>query len=143
MPKKPTRDGREVLRNQIMCALKALSTEHDWSSTEMIHKVLLMQYPGAHKYSLSKVGNNLRCLREHGVVDDLSKYGVRHWKLTGREYVPEKQVKLLIVFPESVHDLIVQYSKRGGLSKNALIVNLVATGLQSLDAVKNVPTAEV
>ena len=142
MAKNAPMDEREVLRNQIIGALKALSAEHEWSSTEMIHKVLLMQYPGAHKYSLSKVGNNLRCLREHSVVDDLSKYGVRHWKLTGREYVPEKQWKLLTVFPASVHDLVVQYAKRGGLSKNALIVNLVASGLRSLSSVKDVAAPE-
>lgn len=123
---------RDLLRERIIVALEALRVEHEWMSTEMVQKVIMMQH--GVNYSLSKVGNNLRCLREHGVVEDQTKHGTRHWRPTGRLYTPDAPKKLLISFPGPVHNMIVDFSRRGGLSKNAFVVNMVASGIQQLAA---------
>jgi hypothetical protein len=125
-------DDRGVLRKRILGALEALQAEHEWVSTEMVQKVIMMQHGVS--YSLSRVGNNLRCLREHGVVEDETKHGTRHWKPTGQAYAPDTPKKLLISFPGSLHNMIVDFSRRGGLSKNAFVVNMVASGIQQLAA---------
>jgi hypothetical protein len=127
-----TTEVRDLLRERILAALGALKAEHDWVSTEMVQKVIMMQH--GVNYSLSKVGNNLRCLREHGVVEDQTKHGTRHWSPTGRAYAPDTPKKLLISFPGPLHNMIVDFSHRGGLSKNAFVVNMVASGIQQLAA---------
>ena len=127
-----TTEIRDLLRERILTALEALRVEHDWVSTEMVQKVIMMQH--GINYSLSKVGNNLRCLREHGVVEDQTKHGTRHWSPTGRVYTPDTPKKLLISFPGPLHNMIVDFSRRGGLSKNAFVVNMVASGIQQLAA---------
>jgi hypothetical protein len=127
-----TAELRDLLRERILAALEALKAEHEWVSTEMVQKVIMMQR--GVNYSLSKVGNNLRCLREYGVVEDQTKHGTRHWRPTGRSYTPDTPKKLLISFPGPLHNMIVDFSRRGGLSKNAFIVNMVASGIQQLAA---------
>ena len=124
----------DTLRSRVLGALEALKTEHEWVTTEMLQKVIMMQH--GVNYSLSRVGNNLRCLRGHGVVEDQNMRGVRHWRLTGNVYAPDAPVKLLVSFPSAVHSMIADFSKRGGISKNAFVVNMVASGIQQLTAAK-------
>ena len=128
------RDDMDILRSRILDALEALKAEHEWVTTEMLQKVIMMQQ--GINYSLSRVGNNLRCLRGHGVVEDQNQRGIRHWRLTGSPYAPDVPVKLLISFPSAVHNMIVDFSRRGGVSKNTFVVNMVASGIQQLTAAK-------
>lgn len=128
------RDEMDTLRSMILGALEALKVEHEWVTTEMLQKVIMMQQ--GVNYSLSRVGNNLRCLRGHGVVEDQNQRGIRHWRLTGSPYAPDAPVKLLVSFPSAVHSMIADFSRRGGISKNAFVVNMVASGIQQLTAAK-------
>lgn len=125
-----------VFRVQILDALKRLEPEHEWVTTEMLVKFFEM----AHKctYTLSKLGNNLRVLHKHRAVEwtTMGK-STRWWRATGTPYNPDPFVKLLIVFPTSVHDLIAEFSKKGGTSKNAFVVNMVRRGAKRLVTQRN------
>jgi len=124
-----------VLRHKIIEALGYLEREHEWVTTEMVVKFLEMKFAETH--TLSKVGNNLRVLREHRVVEDKVRRGVRQWKLTGTEYAPDIPRKMLVSFPSSVHDRIVEFSKRAEMSKNAFVVNMVITGIKNLSPIRD------
>jgi hypothetical protein len=52
--------------------------------------------------------------------------------LTGAVYDPEPQTKLLLSFPEELHEKVKVYSRQGGMSKNAFIVSMVARGVKRL-----------
>lgn len=134
MTQSTTDDPLIALRARIIEAMKMLSPEHEWVTTEMVVKFLEMKY--AKSYSLSKIGNNLRVLREHRVVEDRLKRGLRWWKTTGVDYSPDPAVKLLISFPKTIHDRIVAFSKKGEMSKNAFVVNMVTTGIKNLSSIR-------
>ncbi|RLC82681.1 MAG: hypothetical protein DRJ03_18665 [Chloroflexi bacterium] len=123
------------LRNKIIMALDYLEPEHEWITTEMVVKFIEMKF--AEIYTLSKVGNNLRVLREHRVVVDRLRRGVRQWQKTGISYSPEPYKKLLISFPQSLHEKLLKYAKKGGMSKNAFVVNMVTTGIKNLHPLHN------
>lgn len=129
-----TDDPLIALRARIIESIKTLEREHPWVTTEMVVKFLEMKY--AETYSLSKIGNNLRVLREHRVVEDKLKRGLRWWKTTGVAYSPDPSVKLLISFPKTVHDRIAELSKTGKMSKNAFVVNMVTTGIKNLSSLR-------
>ena len=118
------------LRTQILDALTKLEVEHEWVTAEMVVRFLEMVHKQTH--SLSSVGRNLRVLLDHRVVVNRRVHGVTWWQTTGVEYCPDPPVKLLIRFPRAVHDDIVKFSKKGGLSKSAFIVNAVTTSIKHL-----------
>jgi hypothetical protein len=119
-----------LLRNKVIKTLKNLSQEHEWITTEQVKVFIELKYGESH--SLSKVGNNLRVLRECLVVDDKKHRGIRYWKLTGNDYNPDPHVKLLISFPGKMHDKIKSYSKQSRMSKNAFVISMVDRGMKRL-----------
>jgi len=129
------KDDKELLitlRGKILIALDtlAMTEEHEWVSSDMVAHLLKLKYKEVN--SLSRVGNNLRILREAGVVEDRIARGTRYWKKTGRAYSPEVFIKRLVAFPKNIDNQIILLSEKAGVSKNAFIVNLVATGINSL-----------
>lgn len=122
--------NHNVLRDRIIKTIKNLSQEHEWVTTEQVKVFIELKYGESH--TLSKVGNNLRVLREFLVVDDKKHRGIRYWRLTGNEYNPDPQVKLLISFPGKMHDKIKSYSKQSRMSKNAFVISMVERGMKRL-----------
>jgi len=119
-----------TLRVKILNVLDILEGEHEWVTSGMVMHVFEHRYGEDH--SLSKVGNNLRILRENGVVTDHIKRGLRYWKKTGISYSPDIYVKRLVSFPKSIDDHIKSLSEKAGISKNAFIVNMVSSGVNRL-----------
>jgi len=132
MSKPKAEDPLIALRLQIIDAIQKMEPEHEWITTEMVVKYLDLRYKVL--YSLSKIGNNLRILRKLHVVEDKRRKGIRTWRTTGVEYAPDPPVRLLITFPKKVHEDIVKFSKRGAMSKNAFVVNMVTRGCKRLPA---------
>jgi len=124
-----------ALRSKIINTLSSLELEHEWITTEQVKTFIELKYH--EEYSLSKIGNNLRVLRECRVVDDSKRKGVRFWKLTGSVYDPEPQTKLLVSFPEGLHEKVKIYARQGGMSKNAFVISLVARGVKRLPPLKD------
>lgn len=134
------------LRQELLDALEALEPNHPRATAEVLQKFLEMR---GKNYSLSQIGNNLRILKKKRILSDVRVKGHRFWSRTGKKYVEDEVVRVLVAFPKAMHDRIVEFTKLGDgkqkLSKTAFIVNMVGVGLRSLDPLKremDFPTTE-
>lgn len=119
------KDERLVkLRAEIIKVMKDLNS---WVSSDEIQKNL-------GSCSAEQVGNNLRILKDQGVVANTKVEGQFRWALTGEEFVAQAPVGILIKFPKLIHEGITKIAKQLGQSKNSVVIKACEKFLvQSID----------
>lgn len=111
------------LRDKICTAMKAM--EENWSTTDSI--LAKMQSDGMvnSRTTLEKVGNNLRVLKNEGVVADTKVDGRRCWSLTGKEYEANPPVRMVVAFPKKVHEAMSEAAAKRGVSRTNFVIKSV------------------
>ena len=123
-------DELVTLRKNIVNTMKGLDKK--WVTSDDIRSRMVFDGLASEEdISLERVGNNLRILKNDGVVSDTQMEGRRSWSLTGNEFVGQPIVKVVVAFPKSVHDGIRTEALSAGLSRTAYIVQTVRDGLPS------------
>lgn len=106
-------------------------SKEEWITTEIIlddinnNDDIKLDY----NVSIEKIGNNLRVLKSMGIIEDIKIRGRRHWRLTGKKFISDPPVKMVISFPNVTHKSISEVSKKQGISKTDFIIQSVKNNL--------------
>ena len=114
-------------RNNIIKAMKTI--EDRWVTSDGVRSKLVFEGLESEDVSLERVGNNLRILKDEGIVADTKIRGERCWSLTGNKFNGQPIVMVTVAFPKDVHEGIKSEALRAGLSRTAYIVKTVRDGL--------------
>ncbi len=109
----------------------ALKEKPEGLNVEDVMTLLRLKY-GDDVGGPSKVGNNFRALHDAGVLEVMkSKRGVTWWGLTGEDYTPELTQKILVNFPQELHDILKECAVGQERSKTSLILEYIERGLRT------------
>jgi len=116
-----------ILRTSIIGVMG--ESKDEWITTETILDNMNNGNALFSKVSIEKIGNNLRVLKSMGIIEDTKIRGRRHWHLTGKKFVSDPPVKMVISFPNVTHKSISEVSKKQGISKTDFIIQSVENNL--------------
>lgn len=117
----------EQRRKLIIEALQALSTEHgDDVSTRMIGTYLRMR---GYEFNLIGIGNNMRVLKQRGMVSMKVFNGKRWWGATNKPYFEEVNNKILLAVPVKTYQMIKDLAKQEKLNVTAFILKMLTIGI--------------
>lgn len=116
------------LRNTIyavMCKCK------DDVSAEMIEMLVVNKLSREDKGLLNKVhlthiGNNLRVMKDKGIVKDNIDGVVKKWRVISKDdYIANPPVKMVISLPQEQHTFVTKQARKLGVSKTAYILDCI------------------
>ena len=117
------------IRAQICVAMKEMDDE--WVTTDSILAKLEADKVLTGRITKDKIGNNLRVLKNEGIVSDTKLDGKRCWSLTGKKYDVDPPVRMVVAFPKSVHQAMSEAAAQKGSSRTNYVINAVKTALET------------
>lgn len=111
------------LRQSIIDALK--KTDDQWVTTDGVKNKMVFEKLESEDITLEQIGNNLRILKDKGVVSDTKIDGKRCWSLTGNEFDNRPAVRMVVAFPKATHESICEGALKTGQSKTSYIIESV------------------
>jgi len=112
-----------LLRKNIVDTMKGI--EDEWVTSDGIRSKMIHNGLGSKSISLEKIGNNLRVLKDAGIVSDTKIDGKRCWSLTGNKFDARPVHKMIVAFPQGVYDGMCEGALSTGLSKTGFVVDSV------------------
>lgn len=111
------------LRTNIIETMKKMSDK--WVTSDSVKSKMVYDGLEPKSITLEQIGNNLRVLKNEGVVSDTKIDGRRCWSLTGHEFDGQPVVKMVVAFPKKVHEGMCDKAISKGLSRTEFIVESV------------------
>jgi Fe2+ or Zn2+ uptake regulation protein len=129
--KKSSRNPEELIefRQNIIKIFKLLKGKEKWASADTIRSLLIREGLEGDAITLEQIANNLRVLKDKGIVADTLISGKRRWSITGNKLDDQPPVKMVVSFPKAVHIAMCEGAVGAGLSRTAFIVECVKDSL--------------
>lgn len=102
---------------------------YEWMTAGNIYSLLRSFKKIKNDITLEHIGNNLRILKNMGIVADTKINSRNSWKLTGIPYDVRPPVKMVVSIPVDIHDKISKISIDKGITKSSLIISMLQDGL--------------
>lgn len=109
------------LRESIIDVMK----DAEWMTTNGVYSLLKSSKKIGNDVNLEHIGNNLRILKNQGIVADTKNNTRRLWKLTGLLYDVRPPIRMVIPIPKGVYDKISEMSHFNRVSKSSLIISIL------------------
>lgn len=110
-------------RRNIIETMKKMSEK--WVTSDSIKSKMVFDGLEPKSITLEQIGNNLRVLKNEGVVSDTKIDGRRCWSLTGHKFDDQPVVKMVVAFPKKIHEEMCDKAVSEGLSRTGFIVESV------------------
>jgi hypothetical protein len=123
------KDNSAFFKNSILGMMRSYCTQK--LTAKELDALIWKAHPDEYASSggsVDKIGNTLRVLKGLGIIRREDGGWVLNDKT--REFVAQRAVKVLVSFPENIHEAVVQAAERQKVPRNTVITNAVAKVLK-------------